>query len=113
MRRSKVASREGLRIEIFQGVVYGSMLGVGVVFSISWGVLALRSALGIELEAGYNVNYANVLALRDQLWGTFHAPRDFDGEYGITPFRDAYPQELAERSGGAKSGPARAAQPAQ
>ena len=48
----------------------------------------------IDLEAGHNVNYANVLALWDRLWGTDFLPRDFDGEYGITPFRDAYPRDL-------------------
>ncbi len=48
----------------------------------------------IALGAGRNVNYANVLSLWDLLWGSFHAPRPFDGEYGIEPFRDAYPKDL-------------------
>lgn len=48
----------------------------------------------LALGAGRNVNYANVLSLWDQLWGSFHAPHDFDGEYGIEPFREAYPADL-------------------
>lgn len=48
----------------------------------------------IALESGHNVNYANVFSLWDRLWGTDYMPRDFDGEYGITPFRDAFPQGL-------------------
>jgi sterol desaturase/sphingolipid hydroxylase (fatty acid hydroxylase superfamily) len=52
----------------------------------------------IALESGRNVNYANVLSLWDHLWGSFYAPRDFDGEYGIRPFRDAYPKGLVEQA---------------
>jgi len=48
----------------------------------------------IALGAGRNVNYANVFSLWDQLWGSFHAPHPFAGEYGIEPFRDAYPRDL-------------------
>lgn len=48
----------------------------------------------IALGAGRNVNYANVLSLWDLLWGSFHAPHPFAGEYGIDPFRDAYPKGL-------------------
>lgn len=48
----------------------------------------------IGLEAGRNMNYANVFTLRDRLQGTHYMPRDFDGEYGITPFCDAYPRHL-------------------
>lgn len=48
----------------------------------------------IALGAGRNVNYANVLSLWDQIWGSFHAPCDFGGEYGIEPFREAYPADL-------------------
>ena len=44
------------------------------------------------------MNYANVFSLWDRLWGSFYAPRDFDGEYGITPFRDAYPEGLLEQA---------------
>lgn len=51
----------------------------------------------IALEAGHNVNYANVFSFWDRLWGSYYAPRDFDGEYGITPFRDAYPKGLLEQ----------------
>lgn len=52
----------------------------------------------LALESGHNVNYANVLALWDHLWGSYYAPRDFDGEYGITPFRDAFPEGLGEQA---------------
>lgn len=52
----------------------------------------------IALESGRNVNYANVFALWDRLWGSFYAPRPFDGEYGITPFRDDYPRGLVEQA---------------
>jgi sterol desaturase/sphingolipid hydroxylase (fatty acid hydroxylase superfamily) len=48
----------------------------------------------VALESGRNVNYANVLPLWDLLWGSYYAPRDFDGEYGIAPFWDAYPKDL-------------------
>ncbi len=52
----------------------------------------------LALEAGHNVNYANVFSLWDRLWGSYYAPRDFDGEYGITPFRDAYPDGLLDQA---------------
>ncbi len=48
----------------------------------------------MALSAGHNVNYANVFSLWDRLWGTFQPARPFDGEYGIEPFRDAYPKDL-------------------
>lgn len=48
----------------------------------------------MALTAGRNVNYANVFSLWDRLWGTFQPARPFDGEYGIEPFRDAYPTDL-------------------
>ncbi len=51
----------------------------------------------LALESGRNVNYANVLTLWDQLWGTYYAPREFDGEYGIKPFWDHYPKRLKEQ----------------
>ena len=52
----------------------------------------------IALESGRNVNYANVFSAWDRLWGSYYAPRDFDGEYGITPFWDAYPKTLFEQA---------------
>jgi len=52
----------------------------------------------IGLESGRNVNYANVLSLWDVLWGTYYAPREFDGDYGIEPFRDAYPTGLGDQA---------------
>ena len=52
----------------------------------------------IGVESGRNVNYANVLSLWDVLWGSYYAPRDFDGDYGIEPFRDAYPKGLVEQA---------------
>ena len=52
----------------------------------------------IALESGRNVNYANVLALWDLLWGSYHAPREFDGRYGIAPFWDDYPKGLVEQA---------------
>jgi sterol desaturase/sphingolipid hydroxylase (fatty acid hydroxylase superfamily) len=52
----------------------------------------------IGLESGRNVNYANVLSLWDVLWGTYYAPREFDGDYGIEPFRDAYPTGLFDQA---------------
>jgi sterol desaturase/sphingolipid hydroxylase (fatty acid hydroxylase superfamily) len=51
----------------------------------------------IALESGRNVNYANVLSVWDHLWGSFYAPRDFDGQYGIRPFVDAYPTGLVDQ----------------
>ena len=48
----------------------------------------------MALSAGRNVNYANVFSLWDRLWGTFQPALPFDGEYGIEPFRDAYPRGL-------------------
>ena len=48
----------------------------------------------MALSAGRNVNYANVFSAWDHLWGTFQPARPFDGEYGIEPFRDAYPKDL-------------------
>lgn len=52
----------------------------------------------LALESGRNVNYANVLSLWDRLWGSYYAPREFDGEYGILPFRDAYPNGLLDQA---------------
>lgn len=52
----------------------------------------------IGLESGRNVNYANVLSLWDLLWRSYYAPREFDGEYGIAPFRDAYPRGLLDQA---------------
>jgi len=52
----------------------------------------------IGLEAGRNVNYANVLSLWDVLWRSYYAPRAFDGDYGIEPFRDAYPTGLGDQA---------------
>ena len=48
----------------------------------------------MALSTGRNVNYANVFSVWDRLWGTFQPARSFDGEYGIEPFRDAYPKDL-------------------
>lgn len=48
----------------------------------------------MALSSGRNVNYANVFSLWDRLWGTFQPALPFDGEYGIEPFRDAYPKDL-------------------
>lgn len=48
----------------------------------------------MALSQGRNVNYANVLSLWDRLWGTFQPALPFGGEYGIEPFRDAYPSDL-------------------
>lgn len=48
----------------------------------------------MALSAGRNVNYANVFSVWDRLWGTFRPALPFDGEYGIEPFRDAYPKDL-------------------
>lgn len=48
----------------------------------------------IALSAGRNVNYANVFTVWDRLWGTFRPALPFEGEYGIEPFRDAYPKDL-------------------
>jgi len=48
----------------------------------------------IALGAGRNVNYANVFSLWDRLWGTHHPALPYDGDYGIEPFRDAYPKDL-------------------
>lgn len=52
----------------------------------------------LALSSGRNVNYANVFALWDRLWGSFHPAVPFDGDYGIEPFRDAYPKDLIGRA---------------
>ena len=68
--------------------------------SLGWLSYVLAHADGhrwhhdMALESGRNVNYANVFTLWDLLWRSYYAPRDFDGEYGITPFRDAFPKGL-------------------
>lgn len=48
----------------------------------------------MALSTGRNVNYANVFSVWDRLWGTFQPAEPFDGDYGIEPFRDAYPKDL-------------------
>ena len=52
----------------------------------------------IRVAPDENVNHANVLVLWDRLWGTHHAPWDFEGEYGIEPFRDRFPKGLSEQA---------------
>lgn len=49
----------------------------------------------IALSSGRNVNYANVFSFWDRLWGSFRPATPFEGEYGIEPFRDTYPVDLA------------------
>ena len=48
----------------------------------------------MALSQGRNVNDANVFSLWDRLWGTYQPALPFGGEYGIEPFRDAYPRDL-------------------
>jgi sterol desaturase/sphingolipid hydroxylase (fatty acid hydroxylase superfamily) len=52
----------------------------------------------LALSTGRNVNYANVFSIWDRLWGTFQPAAPFAGEYGIEPFRDAYPAGLIEQA---------------
>lgn len=82
-----------------------AMIAMGAQHANTWSRLGWLSNLlahidghrwhhDMALSHGRNVNYANVFSVWDRLWGTFQPALPFDGEYGIEPFRDAYPKDL-------------------